>query len=289
MSDAVWIDGEVVEASEARVPVFDHGLLYGDGVFEGIRVHGGRVFRLDDHLERLRASAAGIGLEPGHDRAALRDVVLRTVRASGYDDAYVRLLVTRGDGPLGVDPTRCTHPRVICIVARLEIFDPERRRRGLDLITSSVRRDPAGAVDPRLKTLNYLGSVLAKREAVLAGADDALLLNPSGAVAEASVGNVFAFVDGRLCTPPATDGALGGITRDTLIEAAGALGIPVREASLGRVDLLRAQEAFMSGTGAGVVGIRSLDGVQISLERPVCEKLGRAYAERVACEGVPVR
>ena len=288
MSEKVWIDGKIMDAGEARIPVFDHGLLYGDGVFEGLRVHARRVFRLADHIARLSASAAGIGLALPLDGPTLRDAVLETARASGLEDAYVRLIVTRGDGPLGVDPTQCEKPRVICIVAGLSIWDAERRRRGLELITASVRRDPASAVDPRLKTLNYLGSVLAKREAVLAGADDALLLNPAGAVAEASVGNVFAVIDGVLCTPPATDGALGGITRDTLIEAAGALGIPVRVATLGRVDLLRAEEAFLTGTGAGVVGIRSLDGVQISLERPVCEKLSRAYVERVSSEGCPV-
>jgi branched-chain amino acid aminotransferase len=177
---------------------------------------------------------------------------------------------------------------VICIVAGLSIWDAERRRRGLELITASVRRDPASAVDPRLKTLNYLGSVLAKREAVLAGVDDALLLSPTGAVAEASVGNVFAFVDGTLRTPPATDGALAGITRDTVLEIARELGIDAREQTLGRIDLLRANEAFLTGTGAGLVGIRSLDGTAIGGERTLCEKLALAYAERARREGVPI-
>jgi branched-chain amino acid aminotransferase len=283
----VWIDGAIVPGSEARIPVLDHGLLYGDGVFEGIRARSRRVFRLDAHLERLAVSAAAIGLELPGGTPALRAIVLDTLRALGADDAYVRLVVTRGCGPLGVDPTTCSEPRVFCIADQIHVYDEERRRRGLDLVTVSVRRPAPDVLDPRVKSLNYLNPVLAKLEARRRGADEALLLNGAGAIAEASVANVFAVRAGVLRTPPASDGALDGITRESVLRLAGALGIEAREQTLTRIDLLGADEGFLTGTGAGIVPIRSLDGARLrSAPGPLTEKLTAAFEEHARREGV---
>jgi branched-chain amino acid aminotransferase len=260
----IWLDGRVVDPADARISVLDHGLLYGDGVFEGIRIYGRRVFRLGDHLARLGVSARAIGLEIPGGGEALREIVLATGRAflaaSGGDEGYVRLVVTRGDGPLGVDPTTCATPRIVCIADAIRLFPAEKLEQGLDLVTSSVRRPPPDVLDPRVKSLNYLNSVLAKQEARRQGADEALILNQAGQIAEASVANVFAVKQGTLATPPATDGALEGITRATVLEIAGSLGLPAAERTLGRVDLLGADEVFLTGTGARIVPVRSLDG-----------------------------
>ncbi|MFQ5417309.1 MAG: aminotransferase class IV, partial [Myxococcota bacterium] len=222
----VWIDGQIVDGAAARIPVTDHGLLYGDGVFEGIRVHAGRVFRLDDHMLRFEASAKAIALELPGGLATAREVVMETVRAHGEPDAYVRLIATRGEGALGVDPTTCPAPRLVCIVDRVRIYPPEKLAAGVDLITSSVRRPPADVLDPRVKSLNYLNNVLAKLEARQRGADEALMLNAAGMIAEASVANLFVVRDGALLTPPATDGALEGINRRTVLEIAATHGSP---------------------------------------------------------------
>jgi branched-chain amino acid aminotransferase len=284
----VWIEGRIVDGAEARIPVTDHGLLYGDGVFEGIRLAGGRVFRLDAHLARLRHSARAIGLELPGGTEAIRRIVLDTARAFGRADGYVRLLVTRGDGAMGVDPTRCPSPRVVCIATEIELYPEAKLASGIDMVTVSVRRPGADVLDPRVKSLNYLNSVLAKREARLRGADEALILNGAGMVAEAAVANVFVFRRGRLATPPASDGALEGVTRDTVIDLAGSLGLPAEERTLTRMDLIAADEVFLCGTGARIVAVRSLDGIEIGLRSPgpVTEKLAAAFAERVTQDGV---
>ena len=285
-----WIDGGIVDASQARIPITDHGLLYGDGIFEGIRVFGGRVFRLELHLARLAASARALALELPGGIEAMRRIVCDTVRAFGSPDAYVRLIVTRGEGALGVDPTSCPQPRALCLVDRISLFAPEKLALGLDLVTVSLRRPPADVLDPRVKSLNYLNSALAKLEARQRGADEALILNLAGNVAEASVANVFVVRGGELRTPPATDGALEGITRQTVLELAGTLGIPAREQTLGRFDLFAADEAFLTGTGAGIVPLRSLDGRPIGAGRPgpLFAKLRAAYLDATLPLGVPV-
>jgi branched-chain amino acid aminotransferase len=286
----VWIDGEIVDGSEARIPVTDHGLLYGDGIFEGIRVYGGRVFRLDAHLARFESAARAIALELPGGIKAVREIVLATVRAHGADDAYVRLIATRGEGELGVDPTRCPEQRILCLVDRVRIYPPEKLSAGVDLVTSSVRRPPPDVLDPRIKSLNYLNNVMAKLEARQRGADEALMLNVHGLVAEASVANVFAVRNDVLLTPPATDGALEGITRATVLELAATLGIPAREQTLGRFDLFAASEAFLTGSGAGIVPIRSLDGRVLGRggPGPVYEKIRAAFADATAELGVPI-
>jgi len=279
----VWIDGKIVEGNEARVPVTDHGLLYGDGVFEGIRVYGSRVFRLDLHLARLATSARVLGLELPGGIEAMREIVRVTARAFGSDESYVRLIVTRGEGALGLDPSSCSHPRVLCLVDSMGLFPAEKLERGLELATASVRRPPADVLDPGVKSLNYLNNVLAKLDAKRAGADDALILNLAGAVAEASAANVFAARDGELATPPPSDGALSGITRRSVLELAAGLGIPARERTLGRVDLLGADEVFLTGTGARIMPVRSLDGRPIGKRAPgpLTERLRAAFAQLV--------
>ena len=275
----VWIDGELMDGAHARIPIIDHGLLYGDGIFEGMRATAGRIFKLDAHLARMSYGARALHLQLPGGLNALRDVAQQTLAAFGDPDAYVRLIVTRGDGALGVDPTTCPRPRVICLADRIALFSEDKRRAGLALITSSVRRPAQDVLDPRVKSLNYLNNVLAKGEARRQGADDALLLNAQGNVAEVSVANLFVVQRGSLLTPPTTDGCLDGITRSAVLELARALGIPTIERSLGRMDVFAADEAFMTGTGAGIVRIASLDGETIgSGEAPaITTRLATAY------------
>jgi branched-chain amino acid aminotransferase len=267
MNKTVSIDGQLVSDQDAKISVLDHGLLYGDGLFEGIRVRAGRIFRLEQHLTRLQLGARCLGLELPFDGEQQARIITDAVRAFGQKEAYVRLLVTRGEGPLGVDPTTCKKPTVVCIVAEIGLFNAEQRALGLAMITSSYRRPNPDVQDVAVKTLNYLGSVLAKQEARQRGADEALLLNQSGRVSEASVANVFALRGRTLLTPPPIDGCLEGINRGAVLEIAADLGFSVAECSLGRRDLLLADEVFLTGSGAGVIGVRSLDGRAIGRGR----------------------
>lgn len=286
----VWIDGTVRDAASAAVPVLDHGLLYGDGVFEGIRITGGRIFRLQRHLERLSRSARAIGLDLPLDIDAVGAVVCETAAAYDADEAYVRLLVTRGSGPLSLDPTSCSQPRLLCIVAGIRMFTDAQRRAGLSLVTASNRRPAADMLDPQVKSLNYLNNVLAKRQARLGGYDDALILNTDGRVAEASGANVLAVIDGELVTPPPTEGALPGITRDALLEGALDAGMRVAEKPLARYALLNAREAMLCGSGAGVVPLASLDGTPIGDgSRDTFSVLVDAWHRIAAHDGTPFR
>jgi branched-chain amino acid aminotransferase len=282
-----WLDGAVIPLEQARIPITDHGLLYGDGIFEGIRITAGRVFRLDDHLARFATAARAIGLALPGGIAAARAAVLQTARAFAQPEAYARLVCTRGVGALGVDPLPCRDPRLFCIVDRIRLYDERQRDEGLDLATVSVRRPPADVLDPRVKSLNYLNNVLAKREARLRGADEALVLNAQGNIAEAAVANVFCVRDGALLTPPATDGALEGITRRTVLELARELTIPAHERTLGRFDLFASAEAFLTGSGAGLVPVRSLDGERIGGPGPVFGRIRAAFERAAPALGVP--
>ena len=282
-----WLDGEVMDASAARIPVTDHGLLYGDGVFEGIRIYAGGFFRLERHLARLEVGLKVLALEPVGGIAALREVLMTTARAYGEREAYVRLVVTRGEGALGVDPTTCGAPRVFCLIDRVTIYPAEKLREGITLATSSWRRPASDVLDPRVKSLNYLNNALSKLEARRAGADEALLLNAAGAVAEASVANVFVVEEAGLSTPLGSDGALEGITRATVLELAEDLGLAATARTLGRFDLLAASEVFLCGTGAGLVPVRALDGRIIGSGSPgpvyarICAAFRAALPERV--------
>jgi branched-chain amino acid aminotransferase len=287
----VWIGGSIVDGADAKISVLDHGLLYGDGVFEGIRIYGGGVLRLDDHMRRFETGTGALGLEiPGGTEAARR-IVLDTARAYGESEAYVRLIVTRGIGALGVDPTTCKDPQLICIVTSIALYPAEKLERGIDMVTVSLRRPGPDVLDPAIKSLNYLNSVLSKREARLRGADEGLILNRAGNVAEASVANVFVVKDGVLKSPPMTDGALPGITRASVIEIASELGVPFREATLGRYDLLSADEVFLPGSGARIVPVATLDehsiGAPGSAGRPITTKLIEAFPRFAAGRGTP--
>jgi branched-chain amino acid aminotransferase len=285
----VWIDGRVVEAGEARIPVLDHGFLYGDGVFEGIRVLGRRIYKLEGHLARFAVSARAIGLELPGGVAAARAAVMETVRALGRDEAYVRLIATRGEGPLGVDPTTCPRGRLLCLADALRLFSAETAAAGIELVTVSLRRPPADVLDPRVKSLNYLNNALAKLEARQRGADEALLLNHAGMVAEASAANVFAAIGGRLLTPPPTDGALAGLTRAGVLELAAELGIPAEERTLGRYDLFAADEVFLTGSGAGIVPVRRFDGrtVGAGAPGPLTARIAAAFPDYALRCGTP--
>lgn len=283
----VWYRNHIGDARECRISILDHGLLYGDGVFEGIRITNRRVFRLHDHIARFERSARAIGLDLPRRGAALAEAVLATARANGEAEAYVRLVATRGVGELGVDPASCLEPELFCIVASLRMFPPEVRATGLRLLTSWLRRPAADTLDPQVKSLNYLNNVLAKRDARLKGYDDAVLLNQAGRVAEASGANLFAVIDGILVTPPTVDGALPGITRDSVLRIRAAAGTPVECRSLTRYDLLVAEEVFLSGSGAGMVSVASIDDTAIGDgARPVCAQLRAAYVDYALMHGV---
>jgi branched-chain amino acid aminotransferase len=286
----IWIDGKIVGEGEAQLPVTDHGLLYGDGIFEGIRVMAGRVFRLHKHLARLSVGARVLALSLPYSTEELTRIVEDTVRAFGQREAYIRLLVTRGVGPLGVDPTTCPKPTVVCIVNTISLFSEQQREQGLDMITSSYRRPTADVLDVRVKSLNYLGSVLAKLEARQRGADEALLLNPRGHIAEAAVANLFAVRGRNLLTPPATDGCLEGINREAVMELAVPQGLRVEERSLGRADLFAADEVFLTGSGAGVIAVRSLDGRRLGSGKrgPITAELAAAHRGLGEREGQPL-
>jgi len=288
----VWIEGRVVEVADARISVFDHGLLYGDGIFEGMRVYGRAIFRLDDHMRRFESGARALGIPIPGGRDGIRQIVLDTARAYGQDEAYIRLLLTRGQGALGVDPTTCAEPQRICIVTRIALYPEEKLSQGIDLVTSSYRRPAPDAVDPATKSLNYLNSVLAKREARLRGADEALILNARGTVAEASVANVFVCRDGMLMTPPSSEGALPGITRASVLEIAQGLGLETRECPLGRMDLFSADEVFLTGSGARIVPVATLDAESLGEKGrgrgPLTARIMDAFADFVLGHGTPI-
>ena len=289
MNAVVWMNGALVAREQAVVSIWDHGLLYGDGVFEGMRMIDRRVFRMDDHLRRFASGLAAIGLVMPQGIERARAAVLAAGKAYEGRDAYFRLVATRGEGPLGVDPTSCPTPSLFCIADAIQLFPADKRARGLDMITASNRKPGPDQLDPRVKSLNYLNSVLAKREAKMRGADEALVLNVSGQIAEASVANVFVFRGGKLLTPPASDGALEGITRRTVLELAETLGVPAFERTLTRMDIIDADECFLTGTGARIVSVRSLDGTEVGKgERHVTARLTKALDDAAAGLGTSV-
>jgi branched-chain amino acid aminotransferase len=260
MPTTVWLDGEWLERDSAAVSVFDHGLLYGDGVFEGIRVYGGVAFRLQEHLERLYDSAQAIWLTipmPIEEMTALTE---EAVRRSGLDDAYIRHIITRGVGDLGLDPRKCPAPTVIIIVDGIRLWPAEVYERGLRVVTAGTPIPHREALSPRVKSLNYLPHILAKIEGIHAGADEVLMLDSGGSVAEGSGQNLFIVKKGILRTPPASAGILKGVTRDVVLELAREAGLPAEEVPLNRYDVYTADEAFFSGTAAEIVYIREVDG-----------------------------
>ncbi len=268
MSRTVWINGKLVPSSEASVSVFDHGLLYGDGVFEGLRIYGGKVFRLEEHLERLYESARAICLEMPLDQAALAKATNETVAVNDLTDGYIRLVVTRGAGTLGLDPNRCSDPQVIIIADKIALYPAEFYENGLEIITSSVIRNHPAALSPRIKSLNYLNNILAKIEGLQAGCVEALMLNHKGEVAECTGDNVFVIKKGELYTPPLDAGILGGVTRNVVLELAAAEGIATHETALTKHDIYVADECFLTGSAAEVVPVVKVDSRPIGDGKP---------------------
>jgi len=282
MGRKVWLNGRLVSPEEAKVSVFDHGLLYGDGVFEGIRSYGGRLFRLEEHVRRLFDSANGIRLAIPLTPEEMGKAITETLEANGLKDAYVRVVVTRGVGTLGLDPNRCRDPNVFIIVDKITLYPPELYENGLEVVTAATMRNHPNAVNPRIKSLNYLNNILAKIEAIDAGTLEAVMLNHQGFVAECTGDNVFIVRDGRLFTPPIAAGILKGITRDEIIAIAAELGIEVREENLTRYDLYVADECFLTGTAAEVVPVVRIDKRTIGSGKPgpVTRRLAEEFHRR---------
>ena len=264
----IYLDGQLVDAADAKISVFDHGLLYGDGIFEGIRLYDGNVFRLEEHLERLEYSAKALMLKLPLDRAAMSAAVCDTCRANGLKDGYIRLVVTRGIGDLGLSPWLCPKPSVFIIADKIALYPAEHYEKGLEIVTVPTRRTNPAALSPAIKSLNYLNNIMAKMEAKQYGALEAIMLNDQGFVAECTGDNVFIVHKGKLYTPAAQQGALRGITRDAIFGIAATLSVPIEEHDLTRYDLWNADECFLTGTGAEVIPVVKLDGREIGSGKP---------------------
>jgi branched-chain amino acid aminotransferase len=286
----VYFDGKYVDSSDAKVSVFDHGLLYGDGIFEGIRIYGGNVFRLDDHLERFELSARAIMLTLPLSRAELAEAVCETCRRNKLNDGYIRLVVTRGVGDLGLAPWSCANPTTFVIASKISLYPQEYYDNGLSIVTVPTRRIAPDALPPTVKSLNYLNNILAKIEARQAGALEAIMLNAQGYVAECTADNVFVVHKGEIITPAASAGALKGITRATVFDIAKELSIPMREADLTRYDVWCADECFLTGTGAEVIPVVKLDGRVIGHGKPgpVTARVLGSFRKRVLVEGTRI-
>ena len=264
----IWINGTLYAKEDAKISVYDHGLLYGDGVFEGLRSYGGKVFRLDEHLDRLWNSAKAILLEIPISRDDMAAAINDTLRANGLKDGYVRLIVTRGAGTLGLDPNRTSHPQVIVITDYIAVYPEELYTNGLEIVTVSTQRNHPAALSPRIKSLNYLNNILAKIECMQAGCMEALMLNHKGEVAECSADNIFLVRDGVLLTPPTDAGILEGITREAVIELARERGLEVREVPITRHDVYIADEVFLTGTAVEVIAVVKVDSRTIGTGTP---------------------
>ena len=268
MSRKIYLNGKLVPQAEATVSVFDHGLLYGDGVFEGLRTYGGKVFRLAEHVRRLYESAQAIWLTIPLSREEMCRAIDETVAANGITDGYVRAVVTRGAGTLGLDPNRCSNPQVIIIADSITLYPDELYEQGLEIVTVSVIRNHPAALNSRIKSLNYLNNILAKIEGLQAGCIEALMLNHKGEVAECTGDNIFLVRDGVLYTPPLDAGILAGITRQAVIELAEAAGIEVRQLPLTKHDVYVADECFLTGTAAEVIPVVKVDSRTIGSGKP---------------------
>lgn len=279
MALKVWIDGQLIEKTDAKLSVYDHGTLYGDGVFEGIRVYSGRVFQCKEHLDRLYASARAIRMEIPYTAEQLEAAMYQTVKVNGFTDCYIRLVVTRGAGYLGLSPSKCPTPAVFCIADTIEMYPREMYEKGMAIITASVTRCHPNSIPPRVKSLNYLNNILAKIEANDAGVSEALLLNHEGNVAECTGDNIFVIRSGQVQTPTTSDGILEGITRAVILRLCAKLHIPCIEKTLQRYDVYTADECFLTGTAAEVIPVTKIDGRQIGNGQvgPITRKLIDAF------------
>jgi branched-chain amino acid aminotransferase len=286
----IWLDGNLVDESEAKVSVFDHGLLYGDGVFEGIRFYNGRIFRLEEHIRRLFDSSRAIILNLPWTQEEVCRFTCETVAANGLTDGYIRLVVTRGAGELGLNPYLCPVPSMFIIASTIQLYPKEHYEKGLSIITCATRRPAPGALMPQVKSLNYLNNIMAKVEAIQANALEAVMLNEQGYVAECTGDNLFIMKNGKLLTPLISDGALDGITRDVIIEIAGNLGVPFVERSLTRYDIFTADECFLTGTAAEVIPVVALDRRVIGTGEPgpFTKQFLKAFHELAMNTGTPI-
>lgn len=286
----IYVDGEFFDQADAKISVFDHGLLYGDGIFEGIRFYNGRVFRMQEHMDRLWESARSICLEIPISRPEMDEALLETIRQNDLRDGYVRLIVTRGVGNLGLNPAQCKQPSVIIIAATIALYPEEIYQRGLTVVTVATRRMGPATLNPAIKSLNYLNNVLARIEANLANADEALMLNDAGNVAECTADNVFIVKRGQIMTPPITAGALRGITRSVVFDIAHEFGIPISEPELTRHDIYIADEAFLTGTAAEVIPMIKVDGRPIGNGKPgeITNRTIARFRELTRESGTPI-
>jgi branched-chain amino acid aminotransferase len=287
MSLVIYLNGKYVSEKEAVVPVFDHGLLYGDGVFEGIRAYQNRVFKLPEHINRLYDSAHAINLEIPFSKQEVEEIVLETCRRNNLRDGYIRLVVTRGVGDLGLDPRKCRQPTIFCIAAFIQLYPEELYKKGMELITVATRRNLPEACNPQVKSLNYLNNIYAKIEANLVGVPEALMLNQEGYVAEATGDNVFLVRDAVLITPPPYVGLLAGITRNAVMEIAREKEIKVEEKLFTRYDLYNADECFLTGTAAEVIPVVKVDGRTIGDGCPgqITRELTAAFRQLTMVDG----
>ena len=286
----IHIDGQLLDEADAKISVFDHGLLYGDGVFEGIRIYNGRVFKLEEHMDRLYDSARAICLEISSSKEQLSADLLATVRANDLRDGYIRLVVTRGIGDLGINPRLCPKASIIIIAAKIKLYSEELYQKGLDIITCATRRINSAALPPAVKSLNYLNNVLAKIEAHQANAAEALMLNDQGNIAECTADNVFIIKKGTLYTPPVSAGSLRGITRGTVLDLAAELGVPTVEGEMTRYDVFVADECFLTGTAAEIVPVVRVDSRVVGDGKPgqITLRLLESFRRLTSSTGTPI-
>lgn len=286
----IYIDGKFYSEANAKISVFDHGLLYGDGVFEGIRAYHGRVFKLKEHVERLYYSAKAILLDIPLTPEQMTKAVVDTCRANRIRDGYIRLVVTRGIGTLGLNPNRCKKPSVIIIAGKIQLYPEELYERGMEIVTVATTRNLHNAVNPAIKSLNYLNNVMAKIEANIAGVEEAIMLNAQGFVAECTGDNLFLVRGNQLFTPPLSAGALYGITRGTVMDLAREAGLAVSEPNLSRYDVYCADECFLTGTGAEIIPVTKVDGRVIGTGKPgpATKDLVKRYHKLTESSGEPI-
>jgi branched-chain amino acid aminotransferase len=286
----VYINGKFRDEADATISVFDHGLLYGDGIFEGIRAYNGRVFKLKEHIDRLFYSAKAILLELPMSHADLMKAVVDTCRQNDVRDGYIRLVITRGVGTLGLNPNRCKNPSVIIIAGKIQLYPAELYDKGMDIITVPTVRNLHSALNPAIKSLNYLNNILAKIEANNSGCEEAVMLNAEGFVAECTGDNLFIVKENQVLTPPLTAGALYGITRRVVLDLARELGLQTAEPNLTRYDLFNAEECFLTGTGAELVPVVRIDGRMIGTGKPgpITQRLVSQYRALTKMSGEPI-
>ncbi len=284
----IYLNGSLVDKDKAVVSVFDHGLLYGDGVFEGIRTYDRLIFRLKEHIDRLYKSADAIELKIPMTKMKIIEAVIRTLKANKLTDAYIRLVVTRGTGDLGLDPRKCKKATVFIITDKIKLYPEEYYKEGLAIVTAMTRRNFPKSLDPRIKSLNYLNNILAKLDAIKAGTDEAIMLTHDDYVAECTGDNIFIVKDGELVTPPVNIGALEGITRDAVIGLAHDMGISFFERLLRMQDVYSADEVFLTGTAAEIIPVIKIDERKINGGKPgaVTLRLIKAFRKLTKVDGV---